>query len=126
MRLDVANNGSYSIEGVASQLSPVPLAFRADLQVAHPKKFGLAQMPAVKRSRAGICASALTTDEPRICVGRTAIKSPISEDANALLSLHRLIFDQAFCHGWSLAGCRLEFLAARIVVGNKEVLNFAY
>jgi hypothetical protein len=78
MRLDVTNNGSYSIGGVASQLSPVPVAFRADLQVVDPKKFGLAQMPAVKRSRAGICASALTTDEPRICVGRTAIEFPIS------------------------------------------------
>ena len=126
MRLDVTNYGSYSIGGIASQLSPVPVAFRTDLQVAHPKKFGLAQMPAVKRSRAGICASALTTDEPGICVGRTAIESPISEDANALLSLLRLIFDQAFCHGWSLAGGRLEFFAARVVVRNKEVFNFAY
>ena len=36
------------------------------------------------------------------------------------------ISDQSFRRGWSLAGYRLEFLAARIVVRNKEVLNFAY
>jgi hypothetical protein len=37
-----------------------------------------------------------------------------------------LIFDQPFRHGWSFATSRFEFLAARIVVRNKEVLDFAY
>ena len=55
-----------------------------------------------------------------------AIESLISENANALLPLFRLISDQAFRRGGSLAGRRLEFLAARIVVRNKEVFNFAY
>ena len=43
-----------------------------------------------------------------------------------LLSLLRLAFDQAFRRGWSFAGRRFEFFAARIVVRNKEVFNFAY
>ena len=46
------------------------------------------------------------------------------KERKLLLPLLRLIFDQTFRHGWSLAGCWLEFLAARIVVRNKKVFNF--
>jgi hypothetical protein len=81
------------------------------------------QMPAGKRSRAGTFLFTFT-DEERFCVSYTAIESLI-QGPNALLSLRCLIPDQAFRGGWSLPGCRLEFLAARIVVRNKEVLNFA-
>jgi len=85
----------------------------------------VAQMPAGKRSRAGIFASTLTTDEKRICAGRTAT-NPALQRRRRLTWLLGLISDQAFRHGWSLTGCRLEFFAAHIVVRNKEVLNFAY
>jgi hypothetical protein len=60
-RLDVINNGSYSKAGIVSQLSAVPVAFGANLQVAHPKKFGLAQMPAGERNRAALFASTVAT-----------------------------------------------------------------
>ena len=97
-RLDVINNGRYSRVGIASRLSPVPVARRGDLRVA----------------RKGFTAAA------------TQFRIPGFKGANALLWLLRLIFDQAFRHSRSLARCRLEFLAARIVIKNKEVLNFAY
>ena len=60
IRLDVISNRRYSGATIASQLSAVPMAFRADLRVARANKFGVTQMPGGKRSRAGIFASTLT------------------------------------------------------------------
>ena len=101
------------------------VAFRADLRVARAKKFDVPLMSAGNAAVPAFFASTSTTDEKGIWAGRLQ-SNPYFRGANALLSLLRLISDQAFRHGWSLAGCRLEFLAARIVVRNKEVLNFAY
>jgi hypothetical protein len=125
-RLDVINNAGLWKAGNSRQLSSVPVAFRADLRVSDAKKFGVTQMPTGKRSRVGMFSLYFSDDEKRICAGRAAIKSLISGAQTPLPSLLCLISDQSFCGGWSLAGCRLEFLAARIVVRNKEVLNFAY
>ena len=119
-RLDVINNARYSKAGIVSQLSAVPMTFRADLRVSHAKKFGVTQISARERSRAALFASTSTTDEKRISAACAAIESLISR---AKTPYFRLISDQSFRHSWSLAGCRLEFLAARIVVRNKEVLN---
>ena len=83
-------------------------------------------MSAGEHSRAGIFCVHFNYGSKWICAGRTANRIPDLRGANALLSLLRLISDQAFRHGWSLAGCGLESLAARIVVRNKEVLDFAY
>src|SRR5690242_8984759 len=57
-------------------------------------------------------------DEKTLCI--------YVESGNTLSLLLCLIPDQAFRHGWSLACSRLEFLAAGIVVRNKEMLNFGY
>ena len=111
---------------MASQLSPVSVAFRADLRVSHPKNFGVTQMPAGKRSRAGMFCIYFSYGRKEDLRGPSCNRIPAFRGANALLSLLCLISDQSFRRGWSLAGCRLEFLAARIVVRNKEVLNFAY
>jgi hypothetical protein len=65
--LDVINIGKYSRAGIASQLSPVPVAFRADLRISHAKKFGVTQMFAGERSRGALFASTVATDEQRTC-----------------------------------------------------------
>ena len=77
-RLDVINNARYSKAGIVSQLSAVPMTFRADLQVSHAKKFGVTQISARERSRAALFASTVATDEQRICAARAAIESLIS------------------------------------------------
>jgi hypothetical protein len=83
-------------------------------------------MSAGKRSRAASFLRLLQLRMKRGFGQAACNRIPHFRGANALSSLLRLISNQAFRHGWSLAGCRLEFLAARIVVRNKEVLNFAY
>ncbi len=62
-RLDVINNARYSKAGIVSQLSAVPMTFRADLRVSHAKKFGVTQISARERSRAALFASTVATDE---------------------------------------------------------------
>jgi hypothetical protein len=101
--LDVKNNAGGRN---SRQLSTLPVVCRAALRASLAKKFGVTH-PWREAATAGI-------------------ESPISKGANVLLSLLCLIFDQPFRHSWPLAACRFEFLAARIVVRNKEVLDFAY
>jgi hypothetical protein len=101
----------------------VPVAFRADLRFSRAEKFGVKQMPTEKRSRAGMFCIYLNYGRKEDLRGPRCNRISDFRGANALLSPLCLICDQSFRHGWSFAGCRLEFLATRIVVRNKEVLN---
>jgi hypothetical protein len=75
--LDVINNGKNSREESLASFHLCHCLPRR-FAVAHVKIFGVTQMPGGKRSRAGIYASTLTTDEKRICAGRPAIESATS------------------------------------------------
>ena len=110
IRLDVISNRRYSGATIASQLSAVPMAILADMRVACDQ----------------ILRDADARREAQACRNFCVYFNVMSDGANGLLSFLRLISDQAFRHGWPLAACWLEFLAPRIVIKNKEVLNFAY
>ena len=110
VRLDVISNRRYSGATIASQLSAVAMAF--------PQIAG--------RACEQIWRDADARREAQPCRHFCVYFNVMSDGANGLLSFLRLISDQAFRHGWPLAACWLEFLAPRIVIKNKEVLNFAY